>query len=203
MVGRIIPCSVRSLPNEYVVNLRIDLVALSTVCDPRSISESNQTFVPPITTFNLPVGIQLFDLAADIADHTLLRSSSLGIVILVWTQCDHANGSQHKEESCERNHYPDASLHFLGDQGSDVGCPRPPLQIAACGITAPGSSGMRAAGTSIMMGGLLVGDFIAGGAGVVQQMATVSRRCSARAFSRVPRLRRNWSMCGCAAGCGG
>ena len=54
-----------------------------------------------------------------------------------------------------------------------------------------------------MMGGLLVGDFIAGGAGLVQQMATVSRRCSAKAYPSAPGLRRNWSMRGCAAGCDG
>ena len=42
------------------------------------------------------------------------------------------------------------------DQGRDVGCPTPPSQIPACGITAPGSSGMRAGGTSIMIGELWV-----------------------------------------------
>jgi hypothetical protein len=40
----------------------------------------------------------------------------------------------------------------IGDQGRDVGFPTPPSQIPACGITAPGSSGMRAGGTSIMIG---------------------------------------------------
>ena len=36
--------------------------------------------------------------------------------------------------------------------GRDAGCPTPPSQIPACGITAPGSSGMRAGGMTIIIG---------------------------------------------------